>query len=297
MGNFFDNLWNEISLLVWSDWLTLLILAYFIVKGFFQGFAKELISLVFLILAIFVSWLFYENLANTLLSDSDISQIKSFYGLSFAAIAVAFWLAKIALYKVTELASYIENPCSLNKCVAIIILLALIAVFSWNYISVLADIEIMSSYIENTGARNWLAFAVIYTIIFFLVRALIRLLNITIDTKDQCLMGLFFAKVLNLMSVADNILNARNIISLKNKFLGAFIGLFKGSLLVLVIVLVLQNVNWVSQQYFWIETQGALRQFQDLSVAIKPSISKYLIFVELEPGDEIIIKNTLEIKE
>ncbi|MCS5591075.1 MAG: CvpA family protein [Gammaproteobacteria bacterium] len=297
MGDFFDNFWNAISLLVWSDWLTLFILACFIVRGFIQGLAKELISLVFLILAIFLAWLFYEGLANTLLSSADTSDSRSVYGLAFGAIVVAFWLTKRALYKLTEAASYVSNPCALNGFVSIAIFLAVIAIVSWNYINVLADLEVMGVVIENAGIRTWISFAVIYTAIFIASRALVRLLNITIGTEQPCLLAPFFERTLNILSGIDNLLNARNIVGIKNKFLGAFVGLFKGGLFVLIIVLVLQSVSWVSQQYFWIETQGALRTFQDWSVDIKPNLSEHLLFVELEPGDEIIAEQTIKIEE
>ena len=297
MGDFFDNLYNAISLLVWSDWLTLLILVYFIVRGFIQGLAKELISLVFLILAIFLAWFFYEGLANTLLSNSDASGNKSVYGLAFGAIVLSFWLTKKTLYKLTEMASYVSNPCALNSCVSIVISLGVIAVVSWNYIGVLADLEMMEVIIENSGIRTWVSFAVIYTAIFVAARTLVRLLNITVGTEQPCLLAPFFERILYILNGIDNLLNARNIVGIKNKFLGAFVGLFKGGLFVLVIVLVLQSVNWVSQQYFWIETQGALRTFQDWSVDIKPNLSEHLLFVELEPGDEIIAEDPLETQE
>ena len=61
MGNFIDNLWNAISALAWSDWFTLIILISFIVRGFIQGLAKEIISLFFVILAIILAWLYYEG--------------------------------------------------------------------------------------------------------------------------------------------------------------------------------------------------------------------------------------------
>ena len=74
MGNFFDNFWNTISVLAWSDWLTLIILVFFVIRGFVQGLAKEIISLLFVILAIVLAWLYYDNLAISLLSDPTTSE-------------------------------------------------------------------------------------------------------------------------------------------------------------------------------------------------------------------------------
>ena len=297
MGDFFDNLWNAISLLVWSDWLTLLILGCFVVRGFIQGLAKELISLVFLILAIILAWLFYEGLANSLALNTESTEGKGIYGLAFGVIVVAFWLTKRALYKLTEAASYVSNPCALNSCVSIGLFLGVIAVVSWSYFDVLADLEIMTILIENTGIRTWVSFVAIYAAIFVAARALIRLLNITIGTEQPCLLAPLFERVLNILSGIDSLLNARSIVGIKNKLLGAFVGLFKGGLFVLIVVLVFQSVSWISQQYFWIETQGVLRTFQDWSVDIKPNLSEHLLFVELEPGDEIIIEEPLNTEE
>jgi uncharacterized membrane protein required for colicin V production len=64
--------------------------------------------------------------------------------------------------------------------------------------------------------------------------------------------------------------------------LGSLTGLIKGAIFVLVLVLILQNVSWVSQQYFWIETDGALRSFQDIATSIKPTLSQYFLFIEIE---------------
>ena len=83
MGNFFDNFWNTISVLAWSDWLTLFILVFFVVRGFIQGLAKEIISLLFVILAIALAWLYYDNLADALLSDPSTSEGQSIFALSF----------------------------------------------------------------------------------------------------------------------------------------------------------------------------------------------------------------------
>ncbi|RUM80615.1 MAG: hypothetical protein DSZ15_00700, partial [Candidatus Thioglobus sp.] len=81
---------------------------------------------------------------------------------------------------------------------------------------------------------------------------------------------------------ADSALNARDIDSTKNKLLGGLIGLIKGSLVILIMVLVLQSVEWISQQYYWVETKGMLRIFQDVASDIKPELSQHLLFIENE---------------
>ena len=115
MSNFFDNFWNTISVLAWSDWLTLFILVFFVIRGFIHGLAKEIISLLFVILAIALAWLYYDNLANALLSDPSTSEGRSIFALSFGAIFIGIWFVKRALYKTAEASSQVENPCELNR--------------------------------------------------------------------------------------------------------------------------------------------------------------------------------------
>jgi len=53
MGNFFNNVWSAISLLAWSDWLTLIILVIFVVRGLIQGLAKGIINFFLLYFPLF----------------------------------------------------------------------------------------------------------------------------------------------------------------------------------------------------------------------------------------------------
>jgi uncharacterized membrane protein required for colicin V production len=120
------------------------------------------------------------------------------------------------------------------------------------------------------------------------------MLNITIDNKKPCLLGPIFEKILKGLHVLDVFLNARNVGGLKNQFIGSIVGLFKGGIFVLIIVLVLQNLNWVTQNHAWVETTGTLRTFQDWGVDIKPFLSKHLLFIDLEPGDVLIIESDIK---
>jgi len=113
MGNFFDNFWNTISVLAWSDWLTLIILIFFVIRGFVQGLAKEIISLLFVILAIFLAWLYYDNLAVTLLSDPTTSEGQSIFALSFGAIFLVFGLSGKHFIRQQKLPHKLTIPVSL----------------------------------------------------------------------------------------------------------------------------------------------------------------------------------------
>ena len=288
MGNFFDNFWNTISVLAWSDWLTLIILIFFIIRGFVQGLAKEIISLFFVILAIILAWLYYDNLANTLLSDPTTSEGQSIFALSFGAIFLGIWFVKKALYKTAEASSQIDNPCELNRSFTKIILTVLFAILSYHYMGVVAELQTMESIVTSNSFRIFVSFGIVFAALTTAVMALSKLLNITIDTEKPCLMAPVFEKILNILQALDVLINARNVDGLKNNFLGAVLGLFKGGIFVLIIVLVLQSLSWVTQNHAWVETSGALRTFQNWAVDIKPFLSEHLLFVKLEPGDAVV---------
>jgi len=288
MGNFFDNFWNTISVLAWSDWLTLIILIFFVIRGFIQGLAKEIISLLFVILAIFLAWLYYDNLAVTLLSDPTTSEGQSIFALSFGAIFLGIWFIKKALYKTAEASSQIDNPCELNRSFTKIILTVLFAILSYHYMGAVAELQTMKFIVTSDSFRIFVSFVIVFAALTTAVMALSKLLNITIDTEKPCLMAPVFEKIINILQALDVLINARNVGGLKNNFLGAVLGLFKGGIFVLIIVLVLQSLSWATQNHAWVETSGALRTFQNWAVDIKPLLSEHLLFVKLEPGDAVV---------
>jgi len=288
MGNFFDNFWNTISVLAWSDWLTLFILVFFVIRGFIQGLAKEIISLLFVILAIALAWLYYDNLADALLSDPSTSEGQSIFALSFGAIFIGIWFVKRALYKTAKASSQVENPCELNRSFTKIIITVLVAILSYHYMGVVTELQTMESIVTSNSFRIFVSFVIVFAALIAAVMALSKLLNITIDTEKPCLMAPVFERILNILQALDVLINARNVGGLKNNFLGAVLGLFKGGIFVLIIVLVLQSLSWVTQNHAWVETSGALRTFQNWAVDIKPFLSEHLLFVKLEPGDAVV---------
>jgi len=288
MGNFFDNFWNTISVLAWSDWLTLIILIFFIIRGFLQGLAKEIISLFFVILAIILAWFYYDNLANTLLSDPTTSEGQSIFALSFGAIFLGIWFVKKALYKTAEASSQFDNPCELNRSFTKIIITILAAILSYHYMGVVAELQTMESIVTSNSFRIFISFVIVFAALTTAVMTLSKLLNITIDTEKPCLMAPLFEKIINILQALDVLINARNVGGLKNNFLGAVLGLFKAGIFVLIIVLVFQSLSWVTQNHAWVETSGALRTFQNWAVDIKPFLSEHLLFVKLEPGDAVV---------
>ena len=288
MGNFFDNIWSAISLLAWSDWLTLIILIVFIVRGFIQGLAKEVISFIFVIIAIVIAWLYYETFAKTFLSNWISADNQSIYALAFGGIFLSIWLIKKGLYRIASASSNNQNPNELNRPFANVIITLLIAVISYNYLGVFSDLNTFDSLISNESLRNFISFIALFVILVAALLLLSKLLNIRVDSENPSPMAPAYEGVLRSLSALDVLINARNIVGLKNKFFGAVLGLFKGGTFVLIAVLILQSMSWVTQNHAWVEPSGALRTFQDWSVDVKPVLSKHLLFVELEPGDVVV---------
>ena len=288
MGNFFDNIWSAISLLAWSDWLTLIILIVFIVRGFIQGLAKEVISFIFVIIAIVIAWLYYETFAKTFLSTWISADNQSIYALSFGGIFLSIWLIKKGLYRIASASSNNQNPNELNRPFANVVITLLIAVISYNYLGVFSNLNTFDSLISNESLRNFISFIALFVILVAALLLLSKLLNIRVDSDNPSPMAPAYEGILRSLSALDILINARNIVGLKNKFFGAVLGLFKGGTFVLIAVLILQSMSWVTQNHAWVETSGALRTFQDWSVDIKPVLSKHLLFVELEPGDVVV---------
>ena len=288
MGNFFDNIWSAISLLAWSDWLTLIILIVFIVRGFIQGLAKEVISFIFVIIAIVIAWLYYETFAKTFLSTWISADNQSIYALSFGGIFLSIWLIKKGLYRIASASSNNQNPNELNRPFANVVITLLIAVISYNYLDVFSNLNTFDSLISNESLRNFISFIALFALLVAALLLLSKLLNIRVDSENPSPMAPAYEGILRSLSALDVLINARNIVGLKNKFFGAVLGLFKGGTFVLIAVLILQSMSWVTQNHAWVETSGALRTFQDWSVDIKPVLSKHLLFVELEPGDVVV---------
>jgi len=282
MNDFFANIWETIGLLVWSDWLTIAILIGFLVLGIKRGLAKELINLAFLVLATLVAWLFYQEFAKTFVITWLLLPHQSHLAIAFGSIFIGVLLTKRVLYKLTEISSTVNNPCVLNKLFALLVFFTAAATLSWYYLDLVASLALMEIVVTSESLRIWLSFGIVFMVIIGVCSSASSVLNVSIDSSKPCLLSPFFQKILNGLHSADSTLNARNVNSTKNKLLGGLIGLIKGSLAILIMVLVLQSVEWVSQQYSWVETKGALRVFQDVASNIKPELSQHLLFIKNE---------------
>jgi len=279
MNEFLTNIWNAVNLLVWSDWATLAILITFLVLGFKRGMAKELINLAFLLLAIIVAWFFYQPLATNNIVTWLLLSHQSHMAIAFGMLFIGVLLIKKSLYKLTDISSQINNPCALNKIFAYFVFLGIAATLSWYYLDIVANLGIMEIVVTSDSVRIGLSFAITFAIITGVCMSISNMLNISIDSSKPCALSLLFKKILNTLHSLDQLLNAKNINSNSNNFGGLLVGLIKGSLAILIMVLVFQSIDSISQQHYWIEANGALRFFQDVVSNIKPALSEHLLFI------------------
>jgi uncharacterized membrane protein required for colicin V production len=254
----------------------------FLILGYKRGLARELINFGFFIATILVSWIFYQALADSTVITWLLLSQQSHLTIAFSIIFVGVLLVKKAIYRIIDASTSIDTPCSLNIIFTRIVIISVALLLSWQYLNTVSQIDFIKYVITNDSLRVNLSFVVIFGLIIGTFFALSKILNISIDSDKPCLLAPIFEKILNALHAADNLLNARNINSSQNNIFGSIVGLIKGFVFMIMLVLILQSVGWASQQYFWIETDGALRLLQDIATSIKPTLSNYFLFIEVE---------------
>ena len=180
MGNFFDNVWSAISLLAWSDWVTLIILIVFVVRGFVQGLAKGSHQLYFCYFCHCHSLALLRNLCENFSEHPGLAaDNQSIYALSFGGIFLSIWLVKKGLYRIASASSSNQNPNELNRPFANVVITLSLAVISFNYLGVFSDLNTFDSLISNESLRNFVSFIALFALLSCLpFYALSKLLNI-----------------------------------------------------------------------------------------------------------------------
>ncbi|CAC9616141.1 hypothetical protein [uncultured Gammaproteobacteria bacterium] len=279
MNEFFTNISNLLVQIDWSSWVTMVTLLSFSVLGFRRGMAKELIYSGFAIFGFVVAWWFYQDLASNPLMIKMALSAQATMAIAFGAIFILIRLAKEFLYLLVEKASTIIDPCVLNKSFLLSILFVSAIGFSC-YVDIFASFSMVEEAITSKYLRIGLSSAVISIAIIGGLSVIFKLANTSIHTASPCILQRPINGILTVLRFANNELNATHINSKGNDILGIVVGLIKGSLFIIVVVLILQNIDAISQQPFWIESQGALRILQEMVTIIQPKLAQYLIFLK-----------------
>lgn len=277
MQELLTNIGSFVAQIHWSTWVSMVIFIGFGMRGFDRGMAKELIGLGFMILAFIIAWLLYQSLSTHALITWMSLSAQSNMTIAFAVIFIAVQITKIILYKMTVTASKITDPCVLNKSFLIGFLLIATAEFSY-YIDVFFNFNTIETTISEFF-RSSLSFVIIFFAIIGLFVTVSKPLNISINTSYPCFLSAFIQSILDMLSSLNNKFNAINIISKNNRIFGSIIGLIKGFSFVVITILILQSIDAISYQY-WLKSEGSLKIFQDVSLSIKPELSKHLLFIK-----------------
>lgn len=279
MSEFFTNVGNLLAQVNWSSWVTMIALLGFAVLGFKQGMAKGLIYSGFTILGFIVAGWFYQDLASNPLMTKMALSSQATMAIAFGIIFISIRIAKEFLYLLTIKASVIIEPCVLNKSFLLSILFISAIGFSY-YIDIFANFSAIEECIANKYLRIGLSSAVISIAFIVVLSEIFKLSNISIRTVSPCILQRPIHSILAVLRFVNNKLNATQINNKKNDMLGIIVGLIKGSLFIIIMVLILQNINAISQQPFWIESQGALKILQEVAANIQPKLVQYLIFLK-----------------
>ncbi|BAS67167.1 CvpA family protein [Bathymodiolus septemdierum thioautotrophic gill symbiont] len=263
----------------WSVWVSLIIFIGFGVRGYERGMARELIGLGFLVLSFTVAWLFYIDLSGHPIITWMSLSLQSNMAIAFGVIFVLVEAAKMVLYKVIAMASKISEPCTLNKSFLVGFLLIATAVFNY-YIDVIFDFNFIEIMATSNFFHSMTSFAIMFFAFIGFFVTLSKLFKRPISTSYPCFLSAFIQGILNTLSALDDKLNATNISGGDNYIFGAIIGLIKGFAFIILMILILQSIDTISQGYFWAESQSSLGVFQDVVTSIKLELSQHLLFIK-----------------
>ena len=268
-----------IELLVWSDLLIMAILLVFIGLGVERGWVTEIINLSFLIIAIFGAWLFYESLSRLAIIRWILDSHQSQLAVAFGIIFIAILAIKKGMYKLIAISSEAKKPCMLNKLFALSVLLVLNLFVSWHYTSSLANFELMKHLVDNTELRIELSFILVFTAITGIVLLLKQAFNISFSSNESCFFESLFKVILSGLQNINALLNTGKTTPMR-KIGGAIIGLMRGFVLTIMVILVLQSIRVISKQVFWTESQNSFKAFQNIATNIRSQLVDHLLFIK-----------------
>lgn len=268
-----------IGLLVWSDWLTMAILLVFIGLGVKRGWVTEVINLSFLIIAIFGAWLFYESISHLAIIRWILDSRQSQLAIAFGIIFVTVLMIKRLLYKLINVSSEIKNPCAFNKFFALLVLLTVNLFVSWCYTNSFAGFELMAYFIGDNALRVEVSFILVFTIITGAILLLKQAFSISFSSNESCFFESLFKVILGGLQNINALLNAGETTPMR-KIGGAIIGLMRGFVLTIMVILVLQSIGFISKQVFWTESQNSFKAFQNIATSIRPELANHLLFIK-----------------
>lgn len=269
---------ETIGLLVWSDWLIIMALLISVGFGVKRGVLVELINLSFLALAILAAFVFHESLSHLAIIQWILSVHQLQLFVTFSVIFVVVLILRSAFYQLVANAAAISSPCVCNKFFALLALLILNLFISWHYVGFITDSELITYFIVNDALRIEVSFVLLFAMIMGVVLLLKQAFSISFSASGSCFFEPLFRLILSALQNVNTVLETSNISPMR-KTMGAIVGFIKGCVLILMVILVLQNIEFITKQNFWFESQHSLQAFQELATSIRFELAEHLLFI------------------
>lgn len=269
---------ESIGLLVWSDWLIMVALLVFVGLGVKRGLLVELINLSFLALAVLVACVFHESLSHLAIIQWIFSAHQLQLFVTFSVIFVVVLTLRSTFYQLVTTLSAINNPCVFNKFFALLVLFILNFFVSWHHVSFMADSGLITYFIVNDALRIEVSFVLLFAMMTGIVLLLKQAFSISFSASEPCFFEPLFRVILSVLQNVNTALDVSNTSPMK-KTGGAVVGFIKGCVLILMVILVLQSIEFIAKQNFWLESQHSLKTFQALATGIRSELAEHLLFI------------------
>lgn len=253
---------NAVKQLTVADYLIIISWIIYAINGFRRGFALDLIHIIWLGFAFVFASSFYQPLSN----NDFLWFLSDYHLLSFILLFVLFFIFKTLLYKFLNAIANLKGPCPLNRILAILLSLGIVLNISWvlasdtnyigsfNFIIGYEELRFVVSFLATTGVM-------IASIIVF-----VKIFNVKVDINRPC-------PLLASLIPLDAWLNAQGIDSVFNNIFGLLLGLFKASIMIVLLVIILHQFN--------LNVQGVIaNNFDNMAITTQNILSNHLTFIK-----------------
>lgn len=244
-----------------ADYVIIFLLIVYAIHGFMRGFALGFIHFIWLGLGFVFASSFYQPLSE----NSFLWFLSGYHLLSFVLLFVMFFIGKILFYKLVHNIATIEGPCPLNRFLAIFLGLGIVLNISWVLANDLHYIGSFHSIIANEGLRVIASFLSSVIVIVIGIIVFIKMFDIKVNINRPC-------PLLATLIPLEAILNAKEIESLANNIFGLLLGLLKGGIMIVLLIIVLHQYN--------VANGVIANSFNDIAANTTNILSHYLTFIK-----------------
>lgn len=272
MNNTLNTIINCIVNLSIIDWALIVILFGFAIFGFVRGTAKMSVNFLWTITGVVLAGTFYQDLASLAFMHVKGASETEVLFTSFLIIFFITILFKIGLYKLLNIIANIHGPCPLNRFLALVIFYGIAAFTSWNLAESVGNITIVNDIITDDVLRFVIALIVIFSAVIIISLTLIKLLGIRVGIDRPC-------PLIVALQPLDDIFNARNVNHIFNNISGIFVGVAKGFVLLILLIIIINHNDYLFNLEIFQNTNGLLFYIQNIATDVQYVLSHYLTFI------------------